>query len=322
MSKSKKLLNIFTVLIISSLFISVAYAKEGVIARHAAVAGKFYDDNPDALRGQIESFLKVDPEFKVNEKPIALISPHAGYIYSGLVAAHGYSIVKKHKYNRVIILAPSHYGKRFRGVSVVRFTHYKTPLGMVEVDREVCDELLDSTHLGFKEETSDHEPIFGTVPTAHIMEHSIETQLPFLQLVMDDFKIVPLLIGYLKKGDYQVIAKAIKPFIDENTLIIASSDFLHYGDRYSYTPFRKNIKENIEKYDHAAFNAITKININALSNYKHQTDANICGFVPIYLLMHILPKGSAGYLVDYDTSGRQTGDYSCSVSYASLVFTP
>ena len=188
---------------------------------------------------------------------------------------------------------------------------------MVEVDRKICDKLIDSTHLKFEDE----HPLIGTVPTAHIMEHSIETQLPFLQVVLDDFKIVPLLIGYLRKDDYQILANAIKPFIDENTLIVTSSDFLHYGDRYSFKPFSKNIEENINKYDQAAFNAITAVNIDALSYFKAHTDANICGFIPIYLLLHTLPKGTVGQLVNYDTSGRQTGDFTSSVSYASIIFT-
>ncbi|MGR3176486.1 MAG: AmmeMemoRadiSam system protein B [Candidatus Anammoxibacter sp.] len=316
MSKST-FLKLFSVLFIVIIFAPATFAKDGIIARHAAAAGKFYDDNPDALRGQINSFLKVENDVKIKKKPIALISPHAGYIYSGLVAGHGYKIISNYDYNRVIIIAPSHYGKRFRGVSVVRFTHYKTPLGMVEVDRKICDKLIASTHLKF----DDEHPLIGTIPTAHIMEHSIETQLPFLQVVLDDFKIVPLLIGYLRNDDYKILAKAIKPFIDENTLIVVSSDFLHYGDRYSFTPFRTNIKENINKYDQAAFNAITAVNIKALSNFKAQTDANICGFIPIYLLLHILPKGTVGQLLNYDTSGRQTGDYTTSVSYASIVFT-
>ncbi|MGR3319793.1 MAG: AmmeMemoRadiSam system protein B [Candidatus Anammoxibacter sp.] len=316
MSKST-FLKLFSVLFIIIIFTPEIFARDGIIARHAAVAGKYYDDNPDALRGQIKSFLKVKNNIKVETKPIALISPHSGYIYSGLVAAHGYKIVSNYDYNRVIIIAPSHYGKRFRGVSVVRFTHYKTPLGLVEVDREICDKLIASTHLKF----DDEHPLIGTVPTAHIVEHSIETQLPFLQVVLDDFKIVPLLIGYLKKDDYKILAKAIKPFIDKNTLIVTSSDFLHYGDRYSYTPFRKDIEKNINKYDQAAFNAITAVNIGALSNFKAQTDANICGFIPIYLLLHILPKGTVGQLLNYDTSGRQTGDFTYSVSYASIIFT-
>ncbi|MGR3220332.1 MAG: AmmeMemoRadiSam system protein B [Candidatus Anammoxibacter sp.] len=311
------LLKLFSVLFIVIVLAPASFARDGIIARHAAVAGKFYDANPDALRGQIRSFLKVENDIKIDKKPIALISPHAGYIYSGLVAAHGYKIISNYNYNRVIILAPSHFGKRFRGVSVVRFTHYKTPLGMVEVDREICDKLIASTHLKFE----DKHPLIGTVPTAHIIEHSIETQLPFLQMVLDDFKIVPLLIGYLRNDDYKILAKAIKPFIDENTLIVTSSDFLHYGDRYNFTPFRKNIETNINKYDQAAFNAITAVDIKALAYFKAYTDANICGFLPIYLLLHILPKGTIGQLLDYDTSGRQTGDFTSSVSYASIVFT-
>lgn len=297
---------------------SIVFANEEMIVRQPAVAGQFYDSNPEVLRNQINSFLNV-PESKVKDargKPIALISPHAGYIYSGLVAGYGYSVIRKYNYKRVIILAPSHY-KRYRGVSIVKFTHYKTPLGLVEVDRAVCDKLLGS-NVTFGD---DKQLLYGTVPSAHIMEHSIETQLPFLQVGLKDFKIVPLLFGYLKDGDFDNVAKSLKPYINEQTLIIVSSDFMHYGDRYGYIPFRNDVEKNIKKYDEAAFNEIISLNFDNLMRYKEETGSTICGFIPIATLMKILPKDSKGQLLMYDTSGKQTGDFSYSVSYASIVFT-
>lgn len=309
---------LYCILFLLQVIPSIVFANEEIIVREPAVAGQFYDSNPEVLRNQINSFLNV-PEGKVKDggsRPIALISPHAGYIYSGLVVGYGYSVIRKYDYRRVIILAPSHY-KRYRGVSIVKFTHYKTPLGLVEVDREVCDKLLGS-NVTFGD---DKQLLYGTLPSAHIIEHSIETQLPFLQIALKDFKIVPLLFGYLKDDDFDKVAKSLKPYIDKRTLLIVSSDFMHYGDRYGYIPFRNNVEENIKKYDEAAFNEIISINFDNLMNYKKETGSTICGFIPIAALMKILPKNSKGQLLMYDTSGRQTGDFSYSVSYASIVFT-
>ena len=180
--------------------------------REPAVAGGFYPADESTLRNQIESFFSKVPKQDLTDRPIALVSPHAGYQYSGLVAAYGYNTIKGKNYTRVIILAPSHYGG-FKGVSILNVTHYRTPLGLVEVDKGVCDKLLKETSL------------FGTYPEADKHEHSLETQLPFLQMVLRDFKLVPLLIGYLSGEDIQKVAECVKPLITEDTLLIASSDF-------------------------------------------------------------------------------------------------
>ncbi len=294
------------------------FAKEGKIVREAAVAGRFYDADPTVLKNKVNSLLSMETPTMVDSKPIALIAPHAGYMYSGLIAAHGYSNIKDHKYDRVIILAPSH-TKRFRGISVPHFTHYKTPLGLVEVDRKVCDKLL-KTPKAYKEDKRKWWP-FGTMPTAHVQEHSLETQLPFLQMAIKKFKIVPLLVGYLNIEDYALIAKTIKPLITKNTLIVVSTDFMHYGDSYSFVPFRNNVEENIRKYDYTAFKIISQIDFDRFVEYRQATGSTICGTRAISVLLKTLPRTSRGKLIAYDTSGRQAQNFAFSVSYASMAFT-
>lgn len=296
---------------------SLVSAKEGQIVREPAAAGRFYDANPDILRDMVNTLLKSCGTNTVsNIKPIAMISPHAGYMYSGLVAAKGFNEIKQFDYNKVIILAPSH-SKKFRGVSIPAFTHYKTPLGLVEVDRTICDKLLKTPA---NLEKGEFWP-FGTMPSAHTKEHSEETQLPFLQVALKDFKIVPMLIGNLKREDYETIAKVIKPLLDKQTLIVVSSDFMHYGNAYDYVPFTSNIEENIKKYDYAAFERITALEFDKYLDYKGQTGTTICGSNPIAVLLKILPRTTKGSLVAYDTSGHQSDDFTYSVSYASLIFT-
>jgi hypothetical protein len=276
--------------------------------REPVAAGRFYPADEGALRKEVNSYLDKIPEKNLPGKPVALISPNAGYKYTGIVAAHGYSKIKSHNYKRVIILAPSHYG-RFKGVSISLVSHYRTPLGLVALDSEVCNKLLAQP------------PLFGTEPQADKREYSIENQLPFLQTVLKDFKIVPLLFGTLSRENVQKVADAIKPFITNDTLLIASSDFTKYGDAFSYTPFRKNIEENIKKLDYGAFNRILALDSKGFLRYRIETGITADGFLPIGILLRLLPSDAKGTLLGYDTSGRQSGDFTYSGSYASIVFT-
>lgn len=288
---------------------AIAQSATGASVREPAVAGGFYPADESTLRNQIDSLISNVPKQDLKGKPIALVSPHAGYQYSGLVAAYGYSTIKDKKYKRVIVLAPSHYGG-FRGVSILRLvTHYRTPLGLVEVDRDVCDKLLEKSTL------------FGAYPDAEKQEHSLETQLPFLQMALKDFKLVPLLIGYLSREELHKVAECVKPFITADTLLVASSDFTHYGHRFNYVPFTKDVEANIKKLDYGAFDKILAIDSDGLLQYKAETDITACGCLPVGVLLRLLPPDAKGTILKYDTSGRQTGDFTNSVSYGSIVFT-
>ena len=209
------------------------------------VAGRFYPGNETVLKEQIDTFLKKIPKQPLKGKPVAIISPHAGYQYSGQVAAYGYSAIKDAGFNRVIILAPSHFmsGKRFRGVSILNVKNFKTPLGIIPVDEDACNQLLNTS----KESKSDasHQAIklFGSYEGAYKGEHSLETQLPFLQTTLNTFKLVPIIVGVLIDNDYDQVANAIRPLMDDKTLVVVSSDFTHYGEGYGYVPFKKDIEK-------------------------------------------------------------------------------
>ncbi|HHT9153050.1 MAG TPA: AmmeMemoRadiSam system protein B [Candidatus Hypogeohydataceae bacterium YC40] len=279
------------------------------------VAGFFYPRDPEKLKGMIDKLLNAVPAKELEGRPVAVISPHAGYDYSGGVAAYGYKALQGKGYKRVIVLAPSHYGKKYRGASILKARYYKTPLGQIEIDQEVCNYLVE------------HPPYFGSnalfgyYAGAYRNEHSMETQLPFLQTVLGDFKLVPILLGLLMEDDFQKVADALRPYLDEDTLVVVSSDFTHYGDRFGYTPFRTNVEENLKKLDYGAIQRILALDFGGFQDYSAATNIDICGIYPIAVLLKLLPKEAKGTMLTYDTSGRMINDFSSSVSYTSIIFT-
>lgn len=279
------------------------------------VSGFFYPRAEDNLQKMIALKLEKVIKEELPGRPMAIISPHAGYDYSGGVAAYGFSAVNGRDYKRVVILAPSHYGKRYRGVAVLNASRYKTPLGEIEIDKEVCQELVNNSP------SSDSIKLFGYYTGAYKNEHSMETQLPFLQTVLGEFKAVPLLVGLLMDDDYSKVADAIKPYLDDSTLVVASSDFTHYGRRFGYVPFSSKIEENIHNLDYGAIDEILEKNFDGFVDYRKETGITVCGSTPIAVLIKLLPDDAQGTLLKYDTSGRMEEDFTYSVSYVSIIFT-
>lgn len=188
-----------------------------VFLRQPAVAGSFYPSDPVALKNQLADY------FALAKKPVrysnvaALIVPHAGYVYSGEVAASGFAQLDPDKeYSRVFIIGTSHL-MRMNGASVFNKGNFLTPLGVVEVDTVITNKLLRENR------------IFDANPDAHLKEHSLEVQLPFLQFELKNkFKIVPIIIGTQSDSNCRKIADALRPYFDDQNLFIISSDFSHY----------------------------------------------------------------------------------------------
>jgi len=287
------------------------------------VAGRFYPGSEVALKDQINTFFKNIPKQTLKGKPFAIISPHAGYQYSGQVAAYGYNAIKDYGFTRVIILSPSHFrsSKRFRGASILNVKNLKTPLGLIPVDQDACNQLLD-TSKDLSPNASHRTPVlFGSYEGAYQGEHSLETQLPFLQMSLKTFKLVPIMVGILIDDDFDRVANAIRPLMDDKTLVVVSSDFTHYGEGYGYVPFKKDIEKNINALDYGAFEKIRNKDFEGLKTYRKETGINACGIMPIELLLKLLPDNARGEILNYDTSGHQSKDFSFSVSYASIIFT-
>jgi len=275
--------------------------------RKSVLAGSWYPGDKKELKRVINGYLENTDVADNAGSVYALISPHAGYRYSGQAAAYGYKTLQGKNINRVIILAPSHYS-RFRGASILDVEYYETPLGKLKLDAEICARLYKND-------------LFITNKAAHQREHSLEIQLPFLQCVLEKFSIVPIVIGQLRKEDYSVIADALKSCLDSETIVVASSDFTHYGANFGYVPFRSDIKNNLAKLDGGAIDLIVKKDKIGFSDYIAKTGATICGRETIKILLEMLPSNVSGKELIYYTSGDLTGDYSSCVSYTSIIFT-
>lgn len=286
---------------------------------HSAIAGYWYPADPESLRKEIQSHLdNVKDPVVLEMLPAAFISPHAGYSWSGDCAAHLYRSLQGEagrRVKRVILMAPSHYA-HIGGVSTLDLRAYETPLGKVQVDQDVVKQLLE-------------KPDFGTNPGAHAEEHSDEIQLPFLQVALQgDWKLVDLVFQGTAPEQWKSIADSILPFVDENTLLVASSDFTHFGERFGYMPFSDDIPENLRELDLGAVEAALSLDIDQWEGYKSRTGITACGFEPIGTLLALLRRVSEagpdirGRLVNYYRSGDINDDFSSSVSYAAILFEP
>ena len=275
--------------------------------RKPAVAGGFYPADPKALRSAVDACLSEAPAAEYKGRILALIAPHAGYQYSGKVAGYSFKQVRPGAVQRVIVLGPSHYGA-FRGFSIMDVGAYATPLGDVPLDRPVCAKLAA------------HE-LHVRADEFQAREHSVEVELPFLQVALGEFRLVPILVGYLEPGDAEKIAAALREYLTPSTLLVISSDFTHYGASYGYVPFTQDIEQSLHKLDFGAVDLILAKNYDGYVKYMLNPAPTICGRFPIEVLLKLLPAEAEGRLLKYDTSGRITGDWSLSVSYVSAMFT-
>lgn len=271
-------------------------------------SGFWFPDDVKTLTKMVdEAVARVSPKLK--DKPVALISPHAGYRLTAPVMAEAFACLKGHTYKRVIVIGFSH-SSRFRGVDVPSdLTAYYTPIGNVPIDREACDTLLA-------------HPLFSSHAGLDRNEHSVENQLPFLQRVLGKFNFVPLLVGRMSDADYAEAAGAILPLVDENTLLVASTDFTHYGAYFNYQPFTENVSEGIRNLADRAAAPLLRCDYDGFVKHLTETNDTICGRDAIRLLLRILSMqgGAEGVRTAFDTSGRLLNDWSSSVTYQSYAF--
>lgn len=204
--------------------------------RRPAVAGLFYPLDPSQLRSNVESLLTEAGSIDTDVRPRILIVPHAGYVYSGPIAATGYRLVAELAgLRRVVMLGPSHYVP-FSGLALPGVDLMQTPLGVVRVEREGVSDLLAHS-------------LVEDSPAAHRREHSLEVQLPFLQIVAPDLALIPLLTGAVEPEAASVI---IEPLLDEGTLLLVSSDLSHFHDATTARRLDAETVAAIERLDPAA----------------------------------------------------------------------
>ncbi len=266
--------------------------------RKSVIAGTWYPGNETELRNTIQSFLDRVPEKSAPGKIIAIISPHAGYIYSGQVAAHSYKLLEKEKFDTVIIISPSHHAY-FEGVSVYDQGGYQTPLGIVPLDTELISMLKQS------------DSRIRYVPEAHSKEHSLEIQLPFLQVVMPKFKLVPLIMGEQNLSTCQWLAQLLADNVkDKSVLIVASSDLSHF---HTY--------KDAKALDNLVLESIKKFDPQGLSENISSGKCEACGGGPMITAMIAarLLGATKSEVLNYANSGDVTGDHSRVVGYVSAA---
>lgn len=277
--------------------------------RYPRYAGSFYASTKSTLKRQIEEcFLH---RFGPKDKPIlgrkgsrkifGLISPHAGYIYSGPVAAHAYyQLSIDGLADKVVILGPNHHG-RGSGVAVMCKGSWRTPLGDVKINTELATEILNNSN------------IIDLDESAHIYEHSIEVQLPFLQYIYESsFEFVPICFLMQDVDTCREVGLALAESLkDKNAVLIASTDMTHYEPQ----------KEAVEK-DKLLLKAIINLDEDLLYSVLKSYNISACGYGPVTALITAAKqiKTRNVELLNYKTSGDITGDTNAVVGYASLIF--
>ena len=282
--------------------------------RGAIVAGQFYEKEFGKLDSQIkECFMSKrgpgeTPGKRTNRVIKAVVSPHAGYQFSGPCAAWAYKEIGESQFAGVYrIIGTSHTDVQEPAITLETFS---TPLGSVVVDRKLATTLLEKKAVIINDE-------------AHAKEHSIEVQLPFLQFASKDhfneLKIVPIITG--QSTDYKKLGLDIKEAIMESgrkTVIIASSDFTHYGRSYHYIPFSSDVPTKLYEMDEKAIEFIKNSDADGLMDYCGDTGATICGNTAIATMINAV-KAKKAKLLQYYTSGDVLNDYKSAVGYASMV---
>jgi len=263
--------------------------------RNPVVAGQFYPLKASSIERQISEFVKDVPE-KINA--IGIVSPHAGYIYSGPVAGSVYSkIEQKPTY---LILGPNHTG-RGKPYSIMSEGSWAMPQGEVEIDTDLARGLVRTSE--FLEEDV----------MAHAYEHSIEVQIPFIQYFKKPFKIVPIIVSYAQGHIYQAIGRGIARVIKnlkKDVLIIASSDMTHYESQ-----------DKAKSKDMKAIEAIVDLDETELIKRVEVLDISMCGYAPVAVMIAAAKElgAKSAELVKYQTSADATGDDTSVVGYAGII---
>jgi AmmeMemoRadiSam system protein B/AmmeMemoRadiSam system protein A len=276
--------------------------------RKPAAAGQFYPEEREKLTTMIKGYLESVPEQDIVGFVKAIMVPHAGYVFSGPVAAYSYNLLKDEKIDTAVIICNSH-TSYFEGVAIDDSDAWETPLGLVEVNKDLAEKITDS----------DDSINFNS--KAHIADHTLEVQLPFLQyLFKEKIRIVPILFGNTKNNDYIRLAKALNNNLSDNDIVIVSTDMSHYP---SYDDAYKIDQETLEK--------IKTGNINELEQYISQVESEnvpgedtlICGIDGVKTVMELskLDNWDEAKILEYANSGDEyMKDKSRVVGYGALAF--
>ena len=265
--------------------------------RKPVVAGQFYPSSKEAINKQIGGF--VDKEEKKLEA-LACMLPHAGYAFSGAVAAQ--TVARINIKDKIVLLGPNHtgYGSPF---GIMTNGVWQTPLGEVKIDSDLADRILKKSKY------------LEADTLAHLYEHSLEVELPILQYFKENFEIVPIAILSNDLGDLKKVGEDIASAIKESNMadsvmLIASSDMTHYEPQ-----------AQAKEKDEEAIKAILQLNEDALMERVRSLDISMCGYAPVVVMLSAakLLGAKSAKLIKYQTSGDITGDNSAVVGYAGII---
>jgi AmmeMemoRadiSam system protein B len=267
--------------------------------RKSAIAGSWYPGKASILKRDIEKYFAAVPDLAWEGEITGLVAPHAGYIYSGQVAAHAYKLIRGKKYDAVVIVGPSH-RVAFHGVSIFGEGGYETPLGVVPVSRDLAEKI------------EKFAKTVNAIPAAHLQEHSLEIQLPFLQVALGDFSFVPLVMGDQSANTCHDLAQAISQAAgNKKILIVGSSDLSHFHNYNTASQLDAVVLKYLQNGDAAGL----------LQSLEGEI-SEACGGGPMAVAMLVAQK--MGYtksqLLKYANSGDVTGDKNSVVGYAAAVY--
>jgi AmmeMemoRadiSam system protein B/AmmeMemoRadiSam system protein A len=291
-----KLLTTFFLSLVMAVGLVFLFSFHGALAetvREPVQAGRFYPADPSQLSYLIEQLTDRAQATRVQIPPDkhlrAIIMPHAGYIYSGLTAAHASLVIKANQFSKVILLGPDHFIGFTNGV-ICNVTSYKTPLGKIRLHNDI-------------EKLQRHPDLFQSLPVSRDKEHSLEVILPFLQTYLGEFQLMPIIVGH---SILHRFSSRLEGLIDDDTLLVISSDLSHY---LSYS-------EAIDR-DRKTIKRILSLKPDLLTHTKNRA----CGAMPIVVLMQIARRHNwQPVLLHYSNSGDTAGGRSRVVGYTAIAF--
>ena len=277
----------------------------------STIAGAWYPGTEKEIRALAERWEAACGGTASGEVPNVLILPHAGWAYSGETAWTVVRMVRGAKFRRVVVLAPSHRAWIENRLVAPEADAVSTPLGEIKIDRDWLDRLALVAPVARNDRI-------------HSAEHSTQIEFPLLQLALGNgFTIVPLIVGSFGNDQMGMCVRALARLMDAETLLVISSDFTHYGDDFSYTPFGKGggeeVRRKVAASDDEAFGLIAKSDADGFAAFIKRTGATICGHVPIELALRAFPQGTSLVRMKYATSSDGDGDYSRFVCYVAAT---
>ena len=278
-----------------------------MIIRNPVAAGSFYPRNSSDLRSVVAGFCKESGEEKKSGIK-GIVSPHAGYVYCGSVQSKVFSSIDSNK--TFVIIGPNHTGVG-APASIMTEGIWKTPLGMCRINKELAFDILEKSKFL---ENDFH---------AHAQEHSIEVQLPWLQYLFSSVSFVPICLGHLNSKAFSDIGNAIRDSLPEDSVVVASSDFTHFGDAYGYKPVKGgpgSVLPYIKKIDMEAAKAVTELAPERLVETVSRYRATICGSSAIATMLYsIKDKAKEGNILEYTTSYEKSRNLDALVGYCGII---